>query len=211
MLGSDSIRDRAGLVKVARENQRAALRKRCRDDVGPRHFAEQTLDACLHAFDQPSIRRQQDRLRHLVMLGLREQVERDPIRIRACVGDHQDFGHAGDHVDAHGSEHASLRGGDVRVAGSANLVDRGNRRGTVRKRRDRLRAADREHARRLHEVRGGQHERIAHTVGRGHGDDDLADACDLRPPSTSAPSVLRIRVKSSTSAMNDSSPLRSLI
>ena len=68
--------------------------------------------------------------------------------LRARVGDDQDLRRAGDHVDAHGAEHAALGRRDVRVAGAADLVDRGNRRGAVGERGDRLRAADRERARR---------------------------------------------------------------
>ena len=90
------------------------------------------------------VRRKQDRLRHLVVLGLREQIHRDPVRIGAAVGDHQDLRRAGDHVDADRAEHAPLGRGDVGVAGADDLVDLRDRRRAVGERRDRLRAADRE-------------------------------------------------------------------
>ena len=68
--------------------------------------------------------------------------------LRAAVGDHQDLGRPGDHVDADRAEHAPLGRRDVGVAGADDLVDRRDRRGAVGERRDRLRAADGERARR---------------------------------------------------------------
>ena len=94
------------------------------------------------------------------MLGLREEVHRDPVGIGRAVADHQDLGRPGHHVDADRAEHAALRRGDVGVARADDLVDRGNGRGAVGERADRLRAADREHAVDAGELRGRKHQRV---------------------------------------------------
>jgi len=82
----------------------------------------------------------------LVVLGLREQVERDPLGIGAAVADHRDFRRTGNHVDAHLAEHLPLGLGHVHVAGTDDLVDARHRGRAEGERRHRLRAADREHA-----------------------------------------------------------------
>ena len=83
------------------------------------------------------------------------------------------------------AEHAPLRRGDVGVAGTDDLVDRGHGRGAVGERADRLRAADREHAVDAAQRRGREHERIALAARRRHHHDDLAHARDLRRRSRS--------------------------
>ena len=143
MLGRDAVRDAAGLVEIAHLDERAAVRERRGDDRAARHLADLPLRARRDRVDQRGVRRDEDRLRELVVLGLREEIHRDPVGIRARVGDDEDLGDAGDHVDADRAEHAPLRRGDIGVAGTADLVDRRDRRGAVRERRDRLRAADR--------------------------------------------------------------------
>jgi hypothetical protein len=70
--------------------------------------------------------------------------------------------------------------GDVGVAGSDDLVDRGHGGGAVRERADRLRAADREHPVDAGDGGGGEHQRGAHAVGRGHDHHQLGHAGDLR-------------------------------
>src|SRR6266849_4524704 len=82
------------------------------------------------------------RLRGGIVLGLRQKVGGDPGRIVAAVGNDQDLGGAGDQVDADLAEDAALGGGDIGVAGSDDLVDRRDRRGSVGERGHRLGAAD---------------------------------------------------------------------
>ena len=84
----------------------------------------------------------QDRLRGDVVLGLRQQVGGDPVRIVAAVGDHQHLGRAGDHVDADRAEDLALGGRDIGIAGADDLGDRADRLGAIGERGDRLRAAD---------------------------------------------------------------------
>ena len=130
----------------------------------------------VHRINQPRARRQQNRLRRFVVLGLREQVHCHPVGMRAVVGDHQDLRRTGDHVDADDAEHAPLRGRDVRIAGTDDLVDLRNRLGAVRKRADRLRAPNRNDTIDPRDVRGGEHQRIALARGCRHHHDQLADA-----------------------------------
>ena len=65
----------------------------------------------------------QDRLRAFVVFGLAEEVERDPVRVIVGVGDDEDFGRPGDHVDADAAKDPTLGGGDEGVAGAGDLVD----------------------------------------------------------------------------------------
>ena len=58
------------------------------------------------------------------VLGLREQVGRDPHRIDRVVRDDRHLGRAGQPVDTDGSEHLPLRFDHVRVAGPDDHVDR---------------------------------------------------------------------------------------
>ena len=118
--------------------------------------------------------------RGFVVLGLGKQIHRNPIRIGAAVGNDDDLGRAGDHVDTDHAEHPALGRRDVGIARSHDLVDRRNRRGAVGKRGDRLRAADRERPRHLGDVRRGQHQRAWGAVRDRHDHHDLAHSRDLR-------------------------------
>ena len=94
------------------------------------------------------------------MLGLRQQVGGDPVRIVAAVGDDQHFRRAGDHVDADRAEHLALGGRDIGVAGADDLGDRRDRLGAIGERGDRLRAADAVDLGDAGDVGRGQHQRI---------------------------------------------------
>ena len=76
------------------------------------------------------------------MLGLRQQVCRDPIGMPAGVGEDQHFGRSRDHIDANPAEDNAFGGGDICVAGTDDLGDRRDGCGAVGERRYRLRAAD---------------------------------------------------------------------
>ena len=66
----------------------------------------------------------QDRLRAGVVLGLRQQVGRDPVGLPGRVGEDQHLGGAGDHVDADASEHQALGRRHIGVAGPHDLGHR---------------------------------------------------------------------------------------
>ena len=69
----------------------------------------------------------QDRLRRLVVLGLRQKVGGDEARIGGCVGKDHHFARPRDHVDADDAEHPALGRRDIGVAGADDLVDRRDR------------------------------------------------------------------------------------
>ena len=110
--------------------------------------------------EKRGVRADQDRLRVLVVLGLRKQVHGDPVRIGPAVADHQDLRGAGDHVDADLAEHHALGGGDIDIAGPDDLVDRRHGLGAVGQRGHRLGAADGEHPVDAGDRRGGQHQLV---------------------------------------------------
>jgi len=180
MLGCNPVRNGARFVEIARENQCAAPREGRGDDRCARHRRQQAARAFCDACDDRRIRRQQDRLRHFVVLGLREKVERHPVGIGGSIGDHQHFRRPRDHVDADGTEDAPLGRGDIRIAGTADLVDSGDRRGSIGERGDRLRAADRVRPRHAGDMRGGEHQRVACATRRRNDHDDVRHACHVR-------------------------------
>ena len=106
------------------------------------------------------IGRKQQRLRRLVVLGLREEIHRHPVGRRAAVRNDEDLGWAGHHVDADFAEHLALGLGHVDIAWADDLVDSRHRCGAVRERRDRLRAADRDDAVDAGEGGRGEHQRV---------------------------------------------------
>ncbi len=110
----------------------------------------------------------EDRLRRVVVLGLRQQIGGDPCRVVVPVGDDQDFRWAGDHVDADPAEDPPLGRRDIGVARPDDLVDRRDRRRAISQRRDRLRAADPVDFVDPDELRRGQHQRVEHPVRRRH-------------------------------------------
>ena len=94
------------------------------------------------------------------MLGLREQVGRDPRRIVGAVRHHENLGRSRDGIDPHPAEHFALGGGDIGVARPDDLVDRRNRCGPIGQRGNGLRAAHAIDFRDACELRRGQRQRI---------------------------------------------------
>ena len=129
------------------------------------------------SFGEGGIRGDQDRLRAFVMLSLAEKIKRDPIWIVVRVGDHQNLGRPGDHVDADLAKHAPLGGSDIGVAGAGDLVDGLDWPRAVGQRRDRLCAADpTERAFDVEEAKTRPARRLALLIGVN----DYIDARDLR-------------------------------
>ena len=93
-------------------------RQLCSGDVGARQRLQPPLDRVGDRPAEGGVVGDQDRLRVGVVLGLRHQVERDPVGVVVAVGDHQHLGGAGDHVDADLAEDLPLGRGDIGVAGA---------------------------------------------------------------------------------------------
>ncbi len=102
-----------------------------------------------------------------VVLRLRQQIGGDPFRVVVPVGDDQDLGRAGDHVDPDLAEDPPLGRGDIGVARTDDLVDRRDRRRAVGERRDRLRAADPVDLVDPDHLGGGENQRVQHAAGVG--------------------------------------------
>ena len=115
------------------------------------------------------------------MLRLGAEVGADPLGLGGAVRDDHDLARAGQQVDADAAEELALGLGDVAVAGTEDLVDRGDARGADREGGDRLDAADRVDLAHAAEVQGGEQLGVdlALGVGRRAGD-ELGHARDLR-------------------------------
>ncbi len=76
------------------------------------------------------------------MLGLTEQIHRNPVGVGLTVANHENFRGARDHIDADRTEHITFGSSDIGVARSDNLINRRNRFSTVGHCGDRLSSAD---------------------------------------------------------------------
>ena len=139
------------------------------------------LDAPLERVQQLVRDRHADHQRAGAVLGLGQQVEREQLGIRAGVRDHHQVAGAGEAVDPHPRRQLALRLLHVQVAGADDHVDRGDRLGSERERRDRLRAPHPVHGRGARQVAGGEHRRIDIALGaRRRAHHDLRHARDFR-------------------------------
>ena len=105
------------------------------------------------------------------MLGLAQQIQRDPVGVIVPVGDDQNLGRTRDHVDADTPEDPALGGGDKGIAGAGDLVHRGYGLRAIGQGGNRLRATDAVDRIHPRNARGQQHQRIHHPVGHGAADD----------------------------------------
>ena len=104
----------------------------------------------------------------VIVLGLRQQIGGDPVRIGGPVGKDQHLRGTGDHVDADTAEHQPLGGGDIGIAGADDLRHRRDRLGAVGERGNRLRAADAIDLVDAGQPCGRQHQRIEPPLRRRH-------------------------------------------
>ncbi len=112
------------------------------------------------------------------MLGLRRQLELDDARLGICTGEHDDLGRSGRKVDGDVPRDEELRLVHVRATRPADLVDARDRRGSVGKRGDRRRAADRPN---LVEAESSRRRRDpAGALGRRDDHDPLDARCPRR-------------------------------
>ena len=170
MLRRDPVRQRRGLVQVLHHDHRPIVAPARPRDGPPLQRLQPRLHRRRHRPAKARVIRDQQRLRALVMFGLAHQVERDPVGIVVLVGDHQDFGRPGDHVDPDLAEDPALGRRDKGVAGARDLVHRGNAFGPIGQRRHRLRPADAIDLVHSGDPRGQQHQRIDHAAGSRHAD-----------------------------------------
>jgi hypothetical protein len=118
-----------------------------------------------------------------VVLGLRQQIGRDPAGVAGGIGDHKHLRGTGDHVDADLAEHQPLGGGDIGIAGADDFCNRRYGVRAVSKGSHRLRAADAIDLGHAAEIGCRQHQRIEPAVRRRHHHHharDAGDACRHR-------------------------------
>ena len=164
----------------------AVVGERAGGDLAARRLLEQDLERLVDEVGQLGVGRDEVGRRARVVLGLRHEVDRDERGHRGLVGEHEDLGGAGEHVDAHVAHDELLGGGHVRVAGADDLVDARDGLGAVRERGDRLRAADLVDLVDAGLGGGGERVRVHGAVGRGrHDHRDLVDAGHHAPESRS--------------------------
>ncbi len=108
MLGRKAIDQCYGVGELCHRDDRAEIFPRRPRHVGARQGFELRLDRRFDIRRQFEIVGDQDRLCAGVMLGLRQQVCRDPIGIAGLVGENENFRRPGDHVDADLAEHQAL-------------------------------------------------------------------------------------------------------
>ena len=122
----------------------------------------------------------EDRLCAGVMFGLRQKIGGDPIRIAGPVGEDQNLGRSGDHVDTDLAENDALGRGDVGIARADDLGDRSDGRGAIGQRRDRLGAADAIDFVDAGQLCRCQYKRRQKATGCRHHHDEARHAGDLR-------------------------------
>ena len=135
----------------------------------------------LHGLGQRFAVGHKHRRRELVVLGLAQKVGRDPGGVRAAVGQHENLGRPGDHIDADLAKDLALGRRDIDVAGADDFIDGRHAFGAVGQRGDSLRAAGFDDAVDARHRRRGEDVRVHLAVGAGGGGHhNLLDAGDLR-------------------------------
>ncbi len=167
--GVDGLRD-----VVGEDDAGLSAAQRGLDTLGVLGARHAVLEVLLNLFGDVFAVGDQHGTRKLVMLGLTDQIGREPARVGALVGDDGDFGRARDRVDAHDAGDHALRGGDEDVARSGDLVDRiaqdlavlrlGTL-GAIGEHGDGLGAADRVHLVHAEDGAGGEDGLVRQSIG----------------------------------------------
>ena len=131
VLGGDAVGELDRLGQRGDDDDGAELVPALAGDLRARQQRELALDLVRDGIGERCVGGDEDRLRPAAVLGLRQEIGRDPGGIGGLVGDDQHFGRAGDHVDADGAEDLALGGGDIGVARPDDLVDRRDGLGAV--------------------------------------------------------------------------------
>ena len=142
MLGCEFVRDGHGVGEFFDEDEHAIQLQHRREMRLPRKLRELRGDLFFHARQQRrGVGDEKDRAAFAV-LGLREQIARDPRGVRAGIGEDQNFARSRQQVDRDLPEDLPLGLHDIRISWPENLLHRRDRGRAISQRRDRLRAAD---------------------------------------------------------------------
>ena len=170
MLRRDAVGERHCFIKIAHRDDRAVIAPAWASDCASFEGSELRVDLGGNRLPEGRIRRDEDRLRAFIMLGLAQQVCCDPGRIVVGVCNNEDLGRARDHVDSYLPKHPPLGCRDKGVARPGDLVDRRNRFGPISQSRHGLRATDAVDLIDACDPRRHQHEGVDRPIGRGRCD-----------------------------------------
>ncbi len=131
MFGREKIDEADGFREIPRHQHRAAVGKRPPGKIRIRQFGELQFDFSSHRLAQARRGGDENRDGVGIVLGLRDQIGGDELRI-ATVGEDDRFGGAGQHVDGAIGAHQALGGCDEAVAGAEDFIDAGNRARAIR-------------------------------------------------------------------------------
>ena len=170
VLRRESVRHVHRLGEAPGEHESAVGSERARRDLPAGQGRELPGRLLLDGVEQRGGGRQQHRARHGVVLGLGEEVGGDEGGVGVRIRDHHHLARAGQHVDAHVTEHPALGQRHVDVARPHDLVHAADRLGAVGERGDRLRAAYAIRLGHAADARGRQHGGVDAAVRRGRRD-----------------------------------------
>ena len=145
MFGRQPVNERRSLAQIIDHDHRAVRFPTCTGHGLRRQGRQHDLDCGGDCVGKTGIIGDQDRLARRIMLGLRQQVGRNPFGAVRTVGDHQYLGRPGDHIDTDAAEELAFGFGDPGIAGADDHIDRRDRFGAVGEGCDSLRATDAPH------------------------------------------------------------------
>ncbi len=112
MLGSVFACQGSGGFKVWSDYDAATLDQRLGDDLGSRKVFHLPGNLGLHPVSQIKLRGQQNGASQNIVLGLRQEVSRNPSGVGGLVSDHHRFGRAGQPIQTNKTIHLLLGQGD---------------------------------------------------------------------------------------------------
>ena len=164
----NAVNQRQGGFDTGHQNDRAKLTPAGAGNGGARQGFQLPLHRLFNSFGQRLVIGDQHRLRCGVMLGLRQKIGGNPVRICVLVRNNQHLGRAGNHINTHSAEHPALGGGNKGIARPDNFGHGGDGVRAIGERGHSLRAADTIDFINTRQIGGGQHQRIDVAVGGGN-------------------------------------------
>jgi hypothetical protein len=161
------IRERHRVIKAVDQDNRAKILPAGTGYLFARQRLQLTLNRAGNMIGKLCIVRDQNGLGDWIMLSLGQQVGGNPVRIAVLVGNHQNFGRAGNHVDTNRAEHTALGGGNKGIARPDNLGNRLDRLSTKCQGCYRLRAANAVDLGNARDLCGCQNKRFNTSSGLG--------------------------------------------
>jgi hypothetical protein len=127
-------------IEVANDKAVSVVAHRLLGDRSSRKCRELPFERGIDCIRLRARKHDGKRVCSLVVLGLRQEVSGDDLRICAVISDDENLARSGDRIDIDDTKDQSFRAGDVDVARAHDLIDAGNRLGAIRDGRDGLRS-----------------------------------------------------------------------